>query len=266
MTLTDARKILGLGPDEDPRPHLAEFRAARERIAEMVRTAPNETLGDRYQAGLIEFDQALAAVREYLEALGLATPPETAAASAPAVPEPPDAATPESPRDPQPPAAAPRRRSLAAFTGLLVLVTAVIGGGLIHFKNEEHQETQRQLRLKLLERLGSEFIENRRWQDATTTFAEIEALAPHTELAKLGRRSIEAGIAEEQNQFVGYWTGQAIAELEAGRLDEADAAIRRVSEKFPADPQAAAISARIATARDNQSRNAALAAARRHVR
>ena len=71
MKLSEARKILGLGPDEDPRPHLVEFRSARERIAELVRSAPNETLGDRYQQGLVEFDKALAAVREYLEALGL---------------------------------------------------------------------------------------------------------------------------------------------------------------------------------------------------
>ena len=75
MTLTDARKILGLGPDEDPRPLLAEFKNAREHIAAMVRTAPNETLGDRYQQGLVEFDQALAAVQEHLEASGLAAPP-----------------------------------------------------------------------------------------------------------------------------------------------------------------------------------------------
>ncbi|RPJ34431.1 MAG: hypothetical protein EHM17_06590, partial [Verrucomicrobiaceae bacterium] len=70
MDSSEARKILGLGPDEDPRPHLAEFQAARERIAEMVRTAPNDQLAMRYQEGLVEFDQALAAIREHLEALG----------------------------------------------------------------------------------------------------------------------------------------------------------------------------------------------------
>ena len=67
MTLTEAREILGLGPDEDPRPHLDEFRAVRERIADMVRTAPNEMLAARYQEGLVEFDRALAAVREKCE-------------------------------------------------------------------------------------------------------------------------------------------------------------------------------------------------------
>ena len=35
----------------------------RERIAEMVRAAPNDELARRYQDGLVEFDLALAAVR-----------------------------------------------------------------------------------------------------------------------------------------------------------------------------------------------------------
>ena len=48
--------------------HLGEFTDARERIAEMVRAAPNDTLAVRYQEGLMEFDQALAALREHLEA------------------------------------------------------------------------------------------------------------------------------------------------------------------------------------------------------
>ena len=83
MTLSEARKTLGLGPDDDPRPFLNEFKEARERIAEMVRTAPNETLEVRYQKGLTDFDQALAAVREYLEALGLI--PKSAPAPEPVV-------------------------------------------------------------------------------------------------------------------------------------------------------------------------------------
>ena len=97
MTLSEARKILGLGPDEDPRPHLVEFGSARERIAEMVRSAPNEILADRYQQGLVEFDQALAAVQEYLEALGLAQPPKPSGERQEPEPPPEDAAETEEP-------------------------------------------------------------------------------------------------------------------------------------------------------------------------
>lgn len=255
MTLVKARKILGLGPDEDPRPHLAEFRAARERIAEMVRTAPNETLGDRYQEGLVEFDKALAAVREYLEALGLAIPQD-------ATPQADESQTGETAAE-EDEAPAPRRRMFAGFVWFLVFLVGAAGGGFIYFKNEEDKETRRQLRLTLLERLGSEFIENRRWQEAASAFAEMETLVPGSEIARRARRSIEAGMTEEQNQFVGYWTGQAIAELDAGRLVEAEAAIRKVIEKTPHEKEPAAILVRITNARTSQSRDVAIASARK---
>lgn len=246
MKFPDARKILGLGPDEDPRPHLADFKQAREHIAAMVRTAPNDTLADRYQQGLIEFDQALAAVQEHLEAAGLAAPPL------------PSKVTAEIPPAPTPPA------SRAAFhlVWLAVLLTGLGGGAWIYLKNEEAKEQQRQARIGFLANQGSIMVENRRWQDATGAFAEIEAIDPGSDLAKRGQRSIEVGMVEEQTQFIGYWIGQATAELEAGRLDEAVAAARQVLAKFPAEKDAAAILEQVAAARANQSRSAAIASAR----
>ena len=260
MTLREARKILGMGPDEDPRPHLAEFQNARERIAEMVRTAPNEILADRYQQGLVEFDQALAAIREYLEALGLAIPrppspkpePEPAATAAPRIPD--QVKTPRT-----------RRRALAWSAWFVVFLVGAAGGGLLYYKTEESKVLQRQARIAFLERMGAMYVENRRWQEAAKTFAEIEELNPGSELALIGRRSIEAGMTEEQTQFVGYWSGQAIAELEAGRLDEARAAIQRVIDTFPAETEAPAILQRIEAARVGQSLAAAIVAARKQL-
>ena len=260
MTYSEARKILGLGPDEDPRPHIVEFQRARERIADMVRNAPNEPLADRYQQGLVEFDQALAAVREYLEALGLAHPLDARQKPAEEVIGPAEEALDIIEETPP-----PRSRALARLAWVLVFLTGAAGGGLLYYKTEESKFLQRQARIALLERLGSEFVENRRWQEATKAFAEIEALAPGSELGKLGRRSIEAGMSEEQTQFIGYWNGQAIAELEAGRLDEAEAAAKRVLEKFPADQDAAAVLQKISAARASQSRDAALATARKQL-
>ena len=178
MTLTEARKILGLGPDEDPRPHLSEFQAARERIAEMVRTAPNETLGDRYQNGLVEFDQALAAVREILEGHD----PERTAdpgsrGNGTRVTEPRIRRHRRNHGSAQPDV---RRGSPGCSSFLSVLPEA----GFLYFKNEERQGTRSvRLRIAFLERMGSEFVENRRWQEAATSFAEIETLAPGSELA-----------------------------------------------------------------------------------
>jgi len=245
MTLPEARNILGLGPDEDPRPHLSEFQAARERIAEMVRSAPNEQLAIRYQNGLVEFDQALAAVREHLETLA-AQPPQ-----------------PEEPEEVMVEEETPRRRSLAWLAWLLVFLTGAAGGGVLYFMNEKEKQRQIEARIDFLARSGTIYVENRRWQEAGRSFAEIEELDPGSEIAMRGRRGIEAGMDEEQKQFIGYWTGQAIAELDAGRFDEAEAAARRVLENFPDESEAVTILERVAKAREGISRDRAIAAARR---
>ena len=263
MTLPDARKILGLGPGDDPRPHLAEFKNAREHIAAMVREAPNETLADRYQKGLIEFDQALAAVQEHLEAIGQAAPPlpskvvkETPPSPAPAA-DSSEAAAAESESG-----ESPRSRAFSYLVWFLMLLTGAAGGAWIYIKTEQDKEKLRQVRIDFLEHQGSILIENRRWPDAANAYAEIETLSPGSDLALRGRRGIEAGMVEEQTQFIGYWTGQATAELDAGRLDQAAAAARQVLEKFPAEKDSAAILEKVAIARVGQSRTAAIAAAR----
>lgn len=265
MTLTDARKILGLGSDEDPRVHLDEFKNARERIAELVRTAPNDTLADRYQKGLIEFDQALAAVQEHLQASGLAAPPlppQKTGEEIPLTPLP-TPVIPTKTEEPAEPEAAPSgSRSLSVFAWLLIILIGGTGGGWLYLKSEEAKKEHAQTRIAFLERYGSIAIENRSWPEASKAFNEIESLAPGSEIALLGHRSIEAGMAEEQTQFIGYWTGQAIAELESGRLDQAAAAARQVLAKYPGHPEATNILAKIEAARLTQSRLGALTAAR----
>ena len=254
MTLPDARKILGLGPEEDPRLHLAEFKRAREHLAAMVRTAPNTTLAARYQDGLVEFDQALAAVQERMsssatnpELVPIPNPAKTAVLGiTPAATQSPVVETTEAPPH-------PRSRALSYLLWCFVLFVGVGGGAWIYLKNEDAEEGRRLLRIAFLERQGAVFVENRRWQDAVNSFAEIEELAPGSDLAMRGRHSIEAGIGEEQTQFIGYWNGQATAELEAGRLDEADAAARQVLAKHPNDSEAVAILQKVAAARVGQS-------------
>lgn len=257
MKLPAALKILGLGPEEDPLSHLDDFKGARERIAELVRTAPNETFALRYQEWLIEFDQALAALQEDLEAKGLSAPP------LPSVPLPQAAIEPPiTDLDDLEIAEPSPSRGLSYFAWFLVFMTGASGGGWIYLKNEQAKEERRLTRIAFLERSGSIFIENRRWQDAANIFSEIEQISPASDLAQRGRRDIEAGMIEEQTQFVGYWTGQAIAELEAGRLDEAASAARQVLDKFPNEKEATTLLERVATARVNQARASTLRTAR----
>ena len=315
MTLSEARKILGLGPQDDPRPFLNEYKEARERIAEMVRAAPNETLANRYQQGLVDFDQALAAVREHLE-LPPQMPPAVTPAEIPQVasvsPEPaephkkPDtpptpavteepviAATPAatsaadgpvfiSKRTSSLPASAPplpesaphsppagesgeapvKSRRAAKVAWLMTLILFGIAGGLLYLKNQDDLQFQKQQRIMFLEGHGDTLIENRRWPEAGKVFDEIETLDPESTLIAAGRARIEAGMAEEQNQFVGYWTGQAKASLEAKRWDEATAAAKQVLDRFPNEPEATALLTQIAGAKALEADRMTLSAAR----
>ncbi len=276
MTLTEARKILGLGPDEDPRPQLAQFNVARERIAEMVRSAPNEMLAERYQEGLVEFDRALAAVREYLEALGLVPKeadaekrghavfvPEnrvTGNMGLPAIAEPvPDLAVREEEEE------SGASRSFAAVCWVLLLLAIIGFGGWTYLRIEDERNMANQQRVAFLERQGAMFIEGRRWPEAAEAFDEIKAIFPDSDLVTQGRRSIEAGMAEEQNQFIGYWKGEAISAFEASRWSDSEVAARKVLEKYPDEEELVALIDRIDVARQEEERQAAFAKAREQI-
>jgi len=362
MTLAEARKVLGLGPGEDPRPHLADFNTAREHIASMVRTAPPGILADRYRKGLEEFDGALTVVHEYLGITPPAitppaitppaitppaitppaitppaitppaiTPPVVTAPVVtppvivapvitspvvvpPVVAEAPDPiagsevspdivipsvnekppSKPDTSIPPPPPTVklgeipAPSvpltplateeeeeetdpekqpSRALSYLLWFLVFFLGAAGGAWIYVKSEQSKEEQLLIRVAFLERQGSAYVENRRWQEAAAAFEEIEKISPGPnssgkEIAARGRRSIEYGRGEEQTQFIGYWTGQAIAELDAGRLDQAEAAVKKVLEEYPGEKEASAILERIAASRLGQVRAAAITAAK----
>ncbi len=319
MKLSEARKIFDLGPDEDPRPRLTEFMDARDQITALVRTTSDQTLADRYRHDLVEIEQALAVIQEYLltapksrippplspsgtsgeaapeivkkpektppppepppevkpatvgqipEKIPSATPP--IAAAPPASPAPPTATpsispktTPAAPASkPAPPPEKPRRRTPFYILGFILLLLAASGAGWFQLQHERNQKQQAlQNRITVLNGLGIASIESRQWQEASNRFAEIETLSPGSNFAAQGRRRIEAALADEQ--FVSYWTGQATAELDAGRLDEAVAAVDQVLDKYPREKDAVAILARIEIARAGQSRITTLAAARK---
>ncbi len=282
MTLTEAREILGLGPDEDPRPHLDEFRAVRERIADMVRTAPNEMLAARYQEGLVEFDRALAAVREYLEALGLISrvtdvkvndnaPTERGRAvfveanqvkesiGLPVVSQRLPGYSDEDDSEPT------TGRVFRVVVWSLLLLSLIGFGGWMYLKVEEERELSKHARVAFLERQGAIFIENRRWPEAEEAFAEIEGIYPESDLISLGRRSIEAGMTEEQNQFIGYWKGEAIAAFEASRWDDAEKAARQVLDKYPGEKEINALISRVGVAKQEEERQEVFASVRKSI-
>jgi tetratricopeptide (TPR) repeat protein len=235
MTLGEARRILGLGPDEDPRPLLPGLRANREALAAMVREAPNDDLALRHQDALVAFDRALATVRETLEALGLQEPP-------PAIENPEPDIEDDEPEEP--------RSSGWKFAAVmfLLLLLGTGGSGWLYWKYQDHQMIRFERKIASLDAVGKSHLENRRWDEARATFEEIERLLPGSPRAKVGRERIDAGIAEEHSQFIGYWTGEARAALDSGRWDDAAAAARTVLERFPTQPDATAVLDGIASA------------------
>jgi tetratricopeptide (TPR) repeat protein len=252
MTFNEAREILGLEPGQDVRPHLGKFRMARERIAKMVREAPNDRIAVRYQEELVAFDRALAACREYLGTTGLEVP-ETPAA---VVPKP--LFVPPVPVACEKAEAPVTSRAVMAAAWLLVIVAVLTVGGYFYLEREREEQRRLAGEIARLESRGASLIDARRWRDAMDIFERIDALSPDSGAAAAGRAAIELGMIEEERQFIGYWTGQAIAEIEAGRLDEAEAAVRTVLEKHPAASEAIDLMNQVTDARERMSRQLVL--------
>lgn len=251
-------------------------------MAEMVRSAPNQILAERYQEGLNEFDEALATVREYAEASEpipdagneIAVNDIPAKKGSPVFTTENIVASPVGPKvpfadeskaDEDEPGDATDGISLRTVCWLFLFLGLIGFGGWFYLKVEEDRYLEKQARVAILERQGAVFIENRRWPEAAESFDEIENIFPDSELVELGRRSIEAGMIEEQNQFIGYWTGEAIAAFEAGRWDDAEKAATEVILKYPNEEEVADLLAKIAIARVEEERQAAFDLVRKQI-
>lgn len=307
MNTAEARKILGLRPDESPDAHLEEFQKARERIAEMVRAAPNQTLEDRYRAGLVEFDEALAAIKAAGNPAPALKPRRLPRGKSQENPAPESAGTPksaeifpsapllslspektpativaaeipdkqstenagekpsvepkEAPVIDLPELVPPRRKNrlATAFVWFFILLLAGAGSGYYYLRHKQERETKTRMQITRLDKIGTAHVQSRRWQEAAEAFAEIRRLDAKSETARIGEAAIRAGMEEEQTQFIGYWNGQALAELDAGRLEEAEKAIRMVTARFSDQPETKEIAAKISVARSRQARSENLA-------
>lgn len=146
----------------------------------------------------------------------------------------------------------PPAPAVLVYLSLLLLTMAAGTLGWIHYQEIQDRELQRDARIRELETLGWLHIDSRRWKEADAVFSEINHLLPGSELPRIGHASAAAGRKEEETQFIAYWTGQALAELEAGRLDESTNAARRVLDAHPTNREAAALIQRIEHARVEQ--------------
>ena len=258
MTLREARKILGLELDEDPRPHLEDFRVARKAIAETVEAAPNKSLRRRHQAGLDEFDKALEMLcahfkTETQESTGqpvFVSENEVKDSVAPPLPASVGISNSRAPM------------LIGILSGLILIATVLGLAGLAFVKFQQRQAEVKLAQISALEKQGEIFIENRRWPEATEAFDLIEELSPGTELVGAARQRIAKGMTEEQNQFIGYWSGEAIASFEAGRWDAAASAARQVLEKYPDQLELQELLGKIDLAEKEEQRQAAFSSVR----
>lgn len=275
MKATQARRILGLKPREDPRPRLAEFRMTREKIAEAMRTAPNEVLADRQSRNLAEYDTAL-------ELMGGSTkvrvfvPQVSPVSVEPKVPPSPSSIRSEPAPFFEPPRAISAKVIdtepfkwriwwVAAVIMVLVLVLLAGFGRWAYQKRELEKRLAKIERIASLERQGAGFIENRRWPEAAETFRKIEAIVPTSGFIITGRRRIEDGMAEELNQFIGYWKGEAIASFEAKRWDDAEKAVKQVLDRLPDEVETKTLIGRIAEAKRAEESEASFMAIREMI-
>lgn len=236
MDAEQARRVLGLRSDEDWTQHESSFEVARQQMADLVRQSPTEAMAQRYQEGLMDFDRALAFFREQRVKV-----------------EEPVAIPYEVPLETVEPDISAARKSRG---GVLVLVVIAVVAGSLYGLHEwqTRQEAKRQMQVASWEAEAADHLSKRRWQDALEIYQKIENAEGNDVIAKRGRRSIEAGMREEQEQYLGYWSGEAISAAEASRWADASAAIARVLERDPRHLEMIALSEKVRMMRSENQR------------
>jgi parallel beta-helix repeat protein len=219
LGMEEARTILGLGvttihPDE-----IVSLQRKRDALVACVDAAANHAERRQRQQELARFDAALDVVARQIptarkQSLG---------------------------------------RTVAVALALFWLSTlAIFCIGWHHQQQRQQSDWSRDVDMRRLETLGWQLIDKRQWPEADAVFTKIGQTIPGSALASMGHAAAATGRHEEETQFIGYWTGRALAELDASRLDEAEAALQRVIERRPAHPEVVAITQRISHERAEQ--------------
>ncbi len=232
MDAEQARRVLGLQSDDDWTLHEAAFLATRQHMAELVRQSPTDAMAQRYQDGLMEFDRALAFFREQNHSA-----PDRISV------EPKKKTFDFEVEDLTMPAPRPRRTGWLFLSVFMIIGIAFAG----LYEWQRQQEAQRQMQVAQWEGEAADHLSKRRWQDALAVYQKIEVLEGNSNIAIKGRRSIEAGMVEEQEQYLGYWSGAAIAASEASQWAEASAAIAKVLEMQPRHEEMIALAEKVQT-------------------
>ena len=183
MKNTEARKTLGLAPEDKPSAFLSDFDETREYKQELVNNAPSEELKFRYQQELLEYEAALRVVVGKRKL----------------------------------------RPNTDFIVVLLLICSLSTAGwwGYQWYQNEWYVEMKAKSDISELRAAGLSAVTARQWTKADDAYRKIGALSPGSQLATNGFLAIENGKVEERNQQIFYTLGESQAALEAGRWDEA---------------------------------------------
>lgn len=184
MKKSEAREILGLEPNDDPRAFRSDFEETLEYKQDLVKSAPNDELRFGYQQDLLEYKAALQVVvgRKKL-----------------------------------------RPHADFMIVLLLIAVVASVGWwGYQWHQKEWYVDMQRGVELAEWRAAGLSAIAARKWDQAQEAFREIDKIEPGSVIAEEGFNAIEQGKIDERNQQISYTLGESQAALEAGRWDEAE--------------------------------------------
>ncbi|MGB1937015.1 MAG: right-handed parallel beta-helix repeat-containing protein [Akkermansiaceae bacterium] len=184
MKKSEAREILGLEPNDDPRAFRSDFEETLEYKQDLVKSAPNDELRFGYQQDLLEYKAALQVVvgRKKL-----------------------------------------RPHADFMIVLLLIAVVASVGWwGYQWHQKEWYVDMKRGVELAEWRAAGLSAIAARKWDQAQEAFREIDKIEPGSVIAEEGFNAIEQGKIDERNQQISYTLGESQAALEAGRWDEAE--------------------------------------------
>lgn len=195
MRNTDARKTLGLSPEDKASAFLSDFDETLEYKRDLVNNAPSEQIRFRYQQELLEYEAALKVVvgKQKL------------------------------------------RPNTDFVVVLLLICSVCTVGWWAYQWHQKEWYVQMKVDAEIAEfrAVGMSAVAARKWAKAEEAYKKIESLSPGSKLAANGLLSIEEGKIEERNQQIFYTLGESQAALEAGRWDEAESLAKSVITLAP---------------------------------
>ena len=195
MKDNEAREILGLDPQDDPRSFLPTFEETVQYKKELVENAPSKEIKFRYEQDLLEYQAAVKVVAGHRKLR-----PNT---------------------------------DFLAVLMLIGALSACGWWGYNWHQRQWSIDTKNQERIIELDSVGRSAIAKRKWGQAEEAYKEVLTIMPDSSIAIEGMESIRLGKLEERNQQLYYSLGESQAALEAGRWDEAEKLAKEVLEIDP---------------------------------